>query len=158
MKRSRNHCCHREATKHCLCNCFTYIYVTVNKVINTENVAMAAQQCVCCTIALHTSRPTIANTLSLHVNSQIISVRFGRLEFLQTFVKMSPNIKFYENPSGGSQRIYRSRDMTKLVGVLGPQGIQATEADKTKLPSNCPKSITVRTRSKMLTSCGGVGG
>jgi hypothetical protein len=137
---------------------FTYIYVTVNKVINTENVAMAAQQWVCCTTALHMSRPTTGNTLSLHVISQTIFVRFGRLEFRQTFVKMSPNIKFHENPSGGCQRIYRRTDITELVGVLGPRGIQATEADKTKLPSNCPKSITVRTRSKMLTSCSGVGG
>jgi len=104
------------------------------------------------------SQPTIRNTPNLHVHSHIIFVRFGRLEFLQTFVKKkSPNIKFQENPSGGSQRIYR-RTHTKLAGVLGPRGIQATEADKTKLPSNCPKSITVRTRSKMLNSCSGVGG
>ena len=109
-----------------------------------------------CIIALHISQPTIRNAFNLHVNSQIIFV-----QFLQTFVKKKkppPNIKFHANPSGGSQRIYRRTDMTKLVGVLVPRGIQATEADKTKLPSNCPKSITVRTRSKMLTSCSGVGG
>jgi hypothetical protein len=49
-------------------------------------------------------------------------------------------------------------NVTSVYPPLGPRGTQATEADKTKLPSNCPKSIPFRTRSKMLTSCSGVGG
>jgi hypothetical protein len=136
---------------------FLCIHVTGNKVINTENVAMAEQQCVLCSLATY-----VAANNTIHTQSSRKLRPIWTTGVSPDFCTSPPIPNFTQiRPVGGalmSWDIHTRTDMTKLVGVLDQQGIQATEADKTKLPSNCPQSIPVRTRSKMLNSRGGVGG
>jgi len=70
--RSRNHCCHRHAIT---CPPVPVTYTSVNNIINYESVAMEAQQCVLFIVALHTSLPTLRNTLKYARKVQDIFVR-----------------------------------------------------------------------------------